>query len=374
MPTVQQRASGRYFVRFRLDGVQTTLTFDTEHEAAQFALDVEQRGSQWAWDNYQAGEEERAELTLSQWADLHFASMPHVSPASLQSYKRIWKNRWQPHLGHLKLSRITRQDVTRALAEQTGADKTVADAWGVLATMLKMAVVDGHLDKSPALAVKLGRKTEHEKAEHRYLTPAEILQVVNDTPERYRPLVWTLAGTGMRWGEATALTVGDIDLANRSLRITKAWKRDREKGWYVGPTKTSKSKRTITLPSEVVEAIKPLVEGRKREELLFTNRAGEAVRHQTFYREHWVKACTKNVAAPRPRIHDLRHSHVAILIAGGVHLAVIQARLGHEKITTTIDTYGHLMPDLHIAAAETMSSAFAGARASVTGAEIRQLA
>lgn len=360
MPKVQQRASGRYFVRFRYNGQQTTLTFDTLSAAEQFALDCKQRGTQWAWDQYQATEEELAEYTLSEWAMVHFESMPHVSPATLQEYKRDWR-RWEPHLGHLRLSRITRQDITKALAAQIGADKTIANAWGTLATMLKMAVVDGHLEKSPAIGVKLGRHTDHEKVEHRYLLPAEIEVLIDSTPERYQPLVWTLAGTGMRWGEATALTVGDVDLKARTLRVNKAWKRDREKGWYVGPTKTGKARRTITLPSEVIDALEPLVKGRKRGELLFTNRNGGPVRHQPFYREHWRKACTAKIAEPKPRIHDLRHSHVAILIAGGVSLPVIQARLGHEKITTTIDTYGHLMPDLHVAAAETMSRAFSGA-------------
>lgn len=358
MPRVQRRDSGRYFVRFRLNGVQTTCTFDTSTEAAQFALDVEQRGSQWAWDNYQSNEELAAEMSLSDWARRHFASMPHVSPATLEEYHRDWARRWEPHLGDMKLSRITREDITRALAAQVGADKTIANAWGTLANIFKMAVLDGHLDRSPAAGVKLGIKTSHERTEHRYLVPAEILQVIEDTSERYRPLVWTLAGTGMRWGEATALTVGDVDLAGAVVRVNKAWKRDRVNGFYVGPPKTPKAKRTITLPDEVVDPLEDLVRRRGRREPLFTNRNGDYVKHQPFYREHWVKSCTRNIAEPRPRIHDLRHSHVAILLAQGVGMPVIQARLGHEKITTTIDTYGHLIPDLHVAAAGAISDAF----------------
>jgi hypothetical protein len=73
----------------------------------------------------------------------------------------------------------------------------------------------------------------------------------------------------------------------------------------------------------------------------------------------WIKSCVRAGLDPRPRIHDLRHSHVAWLIAEGAPLPVIQARLGHEKITTTIDTYGHLMPDLQRAAADAASLVFA---------------
>ncbi|MCW2496379.1 site-specific integrase [Jatrophihabitans sp.] len=363
MPKVQQRESGNYFVRFRLNAVQTTLTFGTDPEAAaQFVRDVDQRGVQWAWDNYQASEEDAAEMTLGEWAARHFKALPHVGPATLENYQRDWRLRWQPHLGHMRLSRITREDVTTALAKQTGSDKTIANAWGTLASMFKMAVLDGHMERSPTTGVKLAKRTSHEKAEHRYLTADEFMQVLEDTSERYRPLVWMLGGTGMRWGEAAALTVADVNLAAKTVLVNKAWKRDREKGWYVGPPKTARSKRTITLPNEVVESIRPLVEGRKRTELLFTNRNGDPVKHQPFYREHWSKACTSNIAAPRPRIHDLRHSHVAWLIAAGVGLPVIQARLGHEKITTTIDTYGHLIPDLHVQAADAASRVFTSAR------------
>lgn len=362
-PYVSKDGVTTWQVRFRLGGIQTSLTFPTQHEADQFARDCEQRGTQWAWDNYQADEVAAAEMTLSEWAERHFKAMPHVSPATLENYKRDWERRWEPHLGHLKLSRITREHVTAALAKQEGSDKTIENAWGTLSGIFKMAVLDGHLGRSPTAGVKLGTNTSHETTEHRYLTADEFMQVLDDTAPRYQPLAWTLGGTGARWSEATALTVADVDLDAAIIRVNKAWKRDRAAGRsYVGPPKTAKAKRTITLPNEVVNALDPLVDGRKRGELVFTNRNGDFVKHQPFYREHWVKRCTKNLDEPRPRIHDLRHSHVAWLLASGVGLPVIQARLGHEKITTTIDTYGHLLPDLHVQAADAASRVFASAK------------
>lgn len=367
VPRVQIRTTKagvrRYFVRFRADGHQTTLTFNTQAEAEAFARDCTHRGAQWAFDTYMAAEELADEPTLTEWAERHFAALTSASPATLEGYRRDWTRRWQPHLGHYRLSQITREDIARALKAQTGADKTIANAWGVLASMLKAAVLDGHLDRSPAAGVKLPKRTAHQRVEHRYLTVDELQLLLADTPDRYRPLVWMLAGTGMRWSEATALTVGDIHPAAATVAVTKAWKRDRlDAGWYVGPPKTRKSRRTVTLPNEVLDAVTPLLAGRKRSDLLFTNRNGGPVRHQTFYREHWVKRCTAHLPEPRPRIHDLRHSHVAWLIAAGVSLPVIQARLGHEKITTTIDVYGHLLPDLQVAAADAASRVLGGAR------------
>lgn len=358
MPKVNERRTRqgdrRFFVRLRVDGIQTSVVFATKPEAEQFARDVDNRGPQRAFEDHIAEEDLALEMSMDEWAKRWLASLT-VTPATMVGYRRDWEKRWSPHLGHHKLSQVTREDVVAALKAQKGADKTVANAWGTLATMLKAAVLDRHLERSPALGVKLPKRTSHETTEHRYLTPTELRLVIASTPERYKPLLWMLAGTGMRWGEATALTVADVNLDARTVSVTKAWKRDPDKpgasAWYVGPPKTKKAKRTIALPGEVVGVLRPLVEGRGRNELLFTNRADKAIRHQTFYREHWRKKCTAKVDEPKPRIHDLRHSHVAILIAAGTPLPVIQARLGHEKITTTIDTYGHLMPDLHVAAA-----------------------
>ena len=79
----------------------------------------------------------------------------------------------------------------------------------------------------------------------------------------------------------------------------------------------------------------------------------------TFYRDIWRKKSTANIEDPKPRLHDLRHSHVAWLIAKNVHPSVIQARLGHEKVTTTLDTYGHLLPDVIAASADAASLVFA---------------
>ncbi|MGN0065182.1 MAG: tyrosine-type recombinase/integrase [Nocardioides sp.] len=367
MPSVKTRTARdgtvRYYVRFRANGLNTSWTFDTDPEAQQFARDVEQRGGDWALDNLLAEQEFAGSMTLSEWAARHFDALPSASPATLTNYRRDWRIRWEPHLGHMKIDRITSEDVRRALAAQTGADKTIANAWGVLTGMFKAAELDNHIERSPAVGVKLGRSTDHEAAEHRYLNAAELLQVIEDTTPFYRPLMWMLVGTGMRWSEATALTAGDVDLNRATVRVTKAWKSDREnKRFYVGPTKTKKSRRTVTLPPEVVEAVRPLVTGKRPDELLFVNKIGEWVKHQTFYRDQWRTRSTRSIPDPKPRIHDLRHSHVALLIGQGISLPVIQARLGHEKITTTIDTYGHLLPDVQAAAADAASRVLSGAR------------
>ena len=71
----------------------------------------------------------------------------------------------------------------------------------------------------------------------------------------------------------------------------------------------------------------------------------------------WMPAVIKAGIYPRPRIHDLRHTHASILLAQNVPINIVQARMGHESIQTTVNIYGHLVPDAGRIAAEAMQKA-----------------
>ena len=341
---------------------QTSATFATPPEAERFVRDIQDRGVAWALAEYRRSKDEADELTLDEWAEIHFAALTEPSGATVRRNRRIYASAWSPQLGNLRLSQLERTSVATALNQLEGSDKTRLNKWSVLTHMLKTAVQDGKLDRSPAVGIKLGRRTEHQTEEHRYLTRDEFYRVLDATPTHWQPLVLFLAGTGCRWGEAAALTVGDIDTETWVVRITKAEKQDPDhpSRTIVGPPKSRKGRRSVSLPNEVIDAITPLLEGHKRGDRLFLPPNGGPLRHRTFYRDIWLKKCCANsgLEQPYPRLHDLRHSHVAWLIAAGVHLPVIQARLGHEKITTTIDTYGGLLPDTLAAAADAANAVF----------------
>lgn len=336
----------------------TSATFATRPEAERFVRDCDDRGKAWALDEYRRDKDASDELTLDQWAEIHFKALTAPSADTVARYRGIYKAAWSPTLGHMRLTTIGRTDVAQALNALEGSDKTVANKWGVLTHMLKMAERDGHIPRTPTIGVRPARRTAHLTTEHRYLTRAEFWKILDATPAHWQPLILTLAGTGMRWGEAAALTVADIDTAAMTVRINKAEKRDPQNPSLriVGPTKSRKSRRTVTLPREVLDALTPLLD-RPASERLFQPPKGGPLRHKTFYVDIWSKKCLAGAALsePQPRLHDLRHSHVAWLIAAGAPLPVIQARLGHEKITTTIDTYGHLLPDVQRAAADAAS-------------------
>jgi integrase len=131
----------------------------------------------------------------------------------------------------------------------------------------------------------------------------------------------------------------------------------------------------VSLPDSLVADLRGLCAGRGSGEFVFVNAQGGPVLNATFWVKHWSKAIAAaqnpvdasgapDPSAPRltksPRIHDLRHTHASWLIAQGTDLFVVQRRLGHESITTTMDRYSHLLPEQQISAAAAAGRALAG--------------
>jgi integrase len=244
--------------------------------------------------------------------------------------------------------------------------KTKANYHGLIYGVFAYAVKRGYLAANPAIgtAPKQSR-VKQSRPELRFLTERELETVVR-LAKGYGDVLAVTVGTGLRFGEISALWVTDVDLNRGTIRVNKAWKRNGEDdatdtpGWlsrqllskhrmrdhYLGNPKTPRSRRTITISPAVTDLLRKRIAGRTVDDFVFTGRTGRPLHNGDFYTHVWRKLMTAVAAeeiAPF-RFHDLRHTHVAWLIAGGAPLPHIQARLGHESITTTIDTYGHLLP------------------------------
>ena len=146
---------------------------------------------------------------------------------------------------------------------------------------------------------------------------------------RYRAFVLTGAYTGLRPGELMALRQSRLDLERLRLRVEE-------------PVKTPAARRTVTFPRVLAaELATHLSHHPGRHGLVFSSPEGEHMQARLFRRRVWLPAVRASVGEPM-RQHDLRHTHVALLIAAGEDPYVISRRLGHASIRTTYDTYGHL--------------------------------
>ena len=164
-----------------------------------------------------------------------------------------------------------------------------------------------------------------------------FIPVVKDKPASY-VMFNILYYAGIREGELLALTLDDFDFSTNTLSINKSYANVRGLD-VIGPPKTPKSIRTISIPPFLMDIVKNyasrLVDYKSTDRLFLCSKSHLAYEMRRGCRSSGVKVI---------RIHDLRHSHAAYLIEHGFSPKLIQERLGHENIETTLGTYGHLYP------------------------------
>ena len=395
-PRPRKDGSVAYDVRYRVEGKSRSVSFESDPGKIP-----DKSAQKWARVVRSIGPEEAVKLlgrdlrtglpTVAEYADHYIASKSGVEGKTLDHYRMFMRLHIGPTMGDLPLDAITKETVAGWInfqAEDGDAAKSIKNRHGFLAGMFQSAVDDELITRSPCAKSRLPSSETREMV---FLSADEFTTLLAYIPPKYQPLVLLLATTGLRWGEATALRPVDFDLEARTLRVSRAWKSSMAKGWYISAPKTRSSKRTLALPADLIPAIRHLVEGGA--EYVFTNGRGNPIRQQNFWSQVWnparrlanglqpfdgTKADRDAPWHPRtdgvwdrepadvplgkfPRIHDLRHSQVAWLMAQGVSLPVIRQRLGHESINTTISVYGHLSPDMMEGAASAIGIALAGA-------------
>ena len=359
------RADGTisYRIAYRIGQAQHIETFDSAGAADAFYDSIESEGLAGAIALLNARTRSRPDtMSVADYVARHIELVPNVTAGTRSTYRAYLARDIRGQLvGKVPLDQLDRQTVEAWVIylarERHLSSKSIRNVQALLSAAMTRAVRDGSRASNPAVGVRAA--TSASSVEKVFLSGAEFATLLDQIPHYYRPLVGFLYGTAMRWGEATALKVGDVDLAASpaSVRVARAWKHHRGGAHTLGPPKSAKGNRTIGMPPSLVQQIEPLLTGRRRDEFLFTNRLGGPVRENAFHASPWTPAVTaaEPIIHKRPRIHDLRHSQASNLIRLGVPLNVVQEILGHEKITTTVDTYGHLGPDHLMVAASAIA-------------------
>jgi integrase len=342
---VRQRKDGSSYtaVLYVLNGKQTSSSFNNHAEALRFQALANRTSPAKAlavWATRAPGADS---FTVASWCTHHVDHLTGVNEATRSRYQRYIANDIAPSkIGPLPVTALTNGDVAQWLNSLTGAAKTVANKHGFLAGALNAAVRARHLTANPCDGNKLRRDTP---AEMVFLTHEEFAVLLSSVTEPWQTLVEFLVASGARWGEATALRPGDINLAEGTADIRRAWRYVPGQSYQLGPPKTRRSIRTIDVAPSVLAKLD--LSG----EWVFTNsgrgRRGDdgPVRAHNFNPNVWeparVRAKDKGLTK-KPRVHDLRHTNASWLIQAGVPLTVIQRHLGHESIQTSSDRYGHL--------------------------------
>lgn len=266
-------------------------------------------------------------------------------PTTAAQLETNFRRHVYPFLGSRPLASIRTSEV-QAWVKSRGdvlAPATVELVYRYVVSVFRAAIADRLVASSPCVGIKLPR-TDVQRV--RPLATDVVQAVVDAVPERYRALVVLAAGTGLRQGEAFAVTADRVDFLRRQVTVDRQLVLLPGDGPTFGPPKTDASHRTVPLPQVVVDALAahmaacpPGPDG-----LLFTNEAGEPIR-RTRFSDVWRPAMKAAGAPAGTGFHALRHYYASLLIRHGESVKVVQARLGHSSAAETLDTYSHLWPD-----------------------------
>jgi integrase len=177
----------------------------------------------------------------------------------------------------------------------------------------------------------------------RFLNAAGVASLADRIHPAYRALVFVGAYGGLRIGELAALRRSRIDLHAGVVDVAETV--NELKGRLaIGPPKTKASRRKVSLPAGMVDKLaEHLRHPGRPTDFVFRARGGQVLRISNFRQHVWRPAV---IAANLDglRIHDLRHTAVALWIAAGANPKEVSVRAGHTSVSFTLDRYGHLFP------------------------------
>lgn len=269
-----------------------------------------------------------------------------VSHVSLVRYHTTEKD-IQNFFGSQSIKSVTRSQYQRFI-NQFGADhapSTVQKINGFIRACVKSAILDDYLLKDFTQGIELvSNKSRIRKVD--YLNLNEINELIkycsSNIDYRYtsKYMILTAVYTGMRLSEIQALTWKDIDLLNQTITINKSWDAVEHK---FKDTKNKSSIRTIKINPELIAYLMQLKNNNST--MVFMDADRNIPTSGAVNKSLRTALTSLNIHRKNFHFHSLRHSHVALLLAHGVDIYVISKRLGHSKISTTINTYGYLIDE-----------------------------
>ncbi|MDP9343011.1 MAG: site-specific integrase [Actinomycetota bacterium] len=365
----------RFMVSYRVRGLgQRTKTKPTLREAKEFQASVRD-----PLKARQLRQLEQGRITLAEYFPLFLERRRNLSPSTRARYESVGRLHIIPgRLGQLPVASITRDDVEGWITdlEKKGVGVGSIDkAYRTLRALLTSALLEGKTLSNPATRIVIPRGPVRDAF---FLTADEVDLIANNVPVRHRALVYLLAYTGLRIGEASALRVRHLDLLDRALTVSES---SAEVGGrkLSGQTKTRRV-RTVELSQELcTELAQHLEKFGPRTEAgdldpngwVFTHAQKGQIRQNNWRARVFQPACVRagvvrlNAEGDRepPRVHDLRHTAASLAAHAGYTLHEVKDMLGHTTIKTTSDLYLHLFKDTKRQKAESLGELMARSRA-----------
>lgn len=285
-----------------------------------------------------------------------FTSGRAVKQKTASGEKSLLGSRILPRWGTVQLAHIVESDIRTWLADiqREVSSSRARQAFILYRQILDLAVADKALAKNPAAGIKAPRaKTSRDAL---FLTVEQVHEVADAMP---RPsdatLARFLAFTGLRWGEAVAITVDSLDFARHIVHVRRTYSEDG--GKLITGTPKDHAARWVPFPAGLDADLQTLITGRPGASDVFQTPAGGVLRSGN-WTSRVLRPAVVAVNTPADgedvrddliptglRIHDLRHTAASVAIRAGANVKALQRMLGHESATMTLDVYAGLWDD-----------------------------
>jgi integrase len=377
-------------------------TFTDFNRAQAFKLDVEHAGHQWpdGWvkgSGYVDQEDARSfGPTVGDVIDRFWLALDRrvqrgrLKAYTLHRYKRISALHLDPFFGRLAFADVTVADVEDWVDTEVDAGssaKSIRNWHGLLHSIMGYGQQREHLrPDNPCSGTELPEVDHKAARQIRFFTDIEWTVFRSALKDDVLLLCDYLLATGLRWGEVSALRVGDLRTNGDGeivAHVARAWSGrspdDRDaidwdageaKVWKLGPPKNKRS-RYVVVSGDVARRLGEHVAERDADEYVFT-RGRQPWRYDGFHEDRWKPACTTAstmIPGKRLTLHMLRHTCVVWALAQGARIEQVSEMLGHSSIQITYDIYGGLLDLRDPTVARAMAAAMAGiGRTSRSGA------
>ena len=337
MKAERDAKTGKWLIQYRYTDWQgnrkksTKRGFNTKREAEEWVR------------NFLMSQQADFNMYFEDFLKLYYEDMAaRIRENTMNTKKYIIDLKILPYFGKKSINSITPADIRKwqnELMSQGYSQTYLRTINNQLTAIFNYAVKYYDLKSNPCR--KAGSMGKNQADEMNFWTKEEFSDFadsVMDKQDSYTAFT-TLFWTGMRIGELLALTPADINFEEKTISISKSYQRIKRKD-VITPPKTPKSNRIITVPDFLLADIKDYMNsiyGLKDTDRLFPLTKS--------FIEHEMQRGIKNSGVKRIRVHDIRHSHCALLFEMGIAPLEVADRLGHERVETTLNIYAHIYPN-----------------------------
>ncbi len=375
--------NGRFYVRTRVLAVDS-VTGESRWKQVEKAAGRSRRGAERMLRGLQADVEDGRFVPTSmsvlelgrKWLTEHVS--PNLKPGAAANYRGTFYLHVAPALGNVRVDDVRPQMIRALLGRKRAeglSEQTVAKIRRHVHAMFAFAQDAGLVSVNPADAARArGQKQATRRARGTELSPVQVKRFLDSCSARWRLFFTVALDTGLRRGELIGLRWADVDLLERILYVRRSIGAyddpDTDGGEQLLSTKTEASQRLVPILDGAQEALETLYASaldisddapvfatieRKpgRDGIMRPIGRPLSPRMVTrVFRRYAERACLPDTM----RLHDLRHTAITNAIGQGEDILLVSAFAGHAKTSTTVDVYGHLMPDRVREAAKRMHS------------------